>query len=68
LLRCFRFPVVWDSLRTAFLDSYKVATEDSVRYEEMSQNATKFMKDFCSEEVLLKKLDAFIAQVKSYNS
>ena len=68
LLRCFRFPVVWDSLRNAFLDSYKVATEDLGRYDEMSQNATKFMKDFCSEEVLLQKLDTFIAQVKSYNS
>jgi hypothetical protein len=60
--------VVWDSLRNAFLGSYKVATEDSARYEEMSQNATKFMKDFCSEEVLLQKLNTFIAQVKSYNS
>jgi glycosyltransferase involved in cell wall biosynthesis len=68
LLRCFHFPVVWDSLRNAFLDSYKVATEDSARYDEMAQNATRFMKDFCSEEVLLQKLKEFIAQVKSYNS
>jgi hypothetical protein len=68
LLRCFRFPVVWDSLRNAFLDSYKVATEDQARYDEMAQNATQFMKDFCSEEVLIRKLDAFIAQVMSYNS
>ena len=68
LLRCFRFPVVWDSLRNAFLDSYKVATEDQARYDEMAQNSTKFMKGFCSEEVLIQKLREFIAQVQSYNS
>ena len=68
LLRCLRFPVVWDSLRNAFLESYQVATEDPARYQEMSQNATNFMKDFCSEEVLIKKIGDFISQVKSYNS
>ena len=68
LLRCLRFPVVWDSLRNAFLESYQVATEDQARYQEMSKNATNFMKDFCSEEVLIKKIGEFISQVKSYNS
>lgn len=68
LFRCFRFPVVWDSLRTAFIDSYQVATEDHARYDEMSRNATRFMKTFCSEEVLIEKLRSFVAHVKLFNS
>ncbi len=68
LLRCFRFPVVWDSLRNAFIDSYEVATEDQARYSDMSKNATRFMKSYCSEEVVFEKLKKFVAQVKSYNS
>ena len=64
LLRCFRFPIIWDSLRVAFEESYDIAINDPSKYAEMSAAATERMKNYCSEELILGKLQTFIEQVR----
>ena len=64
LLRCFRFPILWDSLRLAFETSYDIAINDPAKYAEMSAAATERMKNHCSEELILGKLQTFIEEVR----
>lgn len=67
LLRCFRFPIIWDSLREAFQTSYDIAINDPGRYSSMSTAATNRMRLICSQEAAQGKLQAFIAEVKQNN-
>jgi hypothetical protein len=64
LLRCFRFPIIWDSLRVAFEKSYEIAVNDSAKYTEMSAAATNRMKNYCSEESIIGKLESFVEEVR----
>ncbi len=64
LLRCFRFPIIWDSLRIAFEKSYDIAVNDPTKYAEMSAAATDRMKNYCSEDSIIGKLESFIEEVK----
>ena len=64
LLRCFRFPVIWDSLRIAFEKSYDIAVNDSAKYTEMSAAATDRMKNYCSEDSIIGKLEYFVEEVR----
>jgi glycosyltransferase involved in cell wall biosynthesis len=64
LLRCFRFPIIWDSLRISFEKSYDIAVNDPTKYAEMSAAATDRMKNYCSEESIIGKLESFIEEVR----
>ena len=64
LLRCFQFPIIWDSLRLAFEKSFDIAVNDPAKYAEMSSAATRLMKNYCSEEIVLEKLQTFIDKVR----
>jgi glycosyltransferase involved in cell wall biosynthesis len=64
LLRCFQFPILWDSLRISFEKSYGIAINDPAKYAEMSAAATERMKNHCSEELIQGKLQAFIEEVR----
>ncbi len=60
VLRAHRYRVDWQSLKLAFQDSYRVATHDPKRYEQMGARAIARMRDHCSEAVALSKLESFL--------
>ena len=60
VLRAHRYRVDWQSLKLAFEDSYRVATRDPKRYEQMGARAIARMRDHCSEAVALSKLESFL--------
>ena len=60
VLRAHRYRVDWQSLKLAFEDSYRIATHDPKRYEQMGALAIARMRDHCSEAVALSKLESFL--------
>jgi glycosyltransferase involved in cell wall biosynthesis len=46
----------WDTLVTAFAESYRTATQDPARYAEMGRNAAETMRLYCSDIVVRDKL------------
>ncbi|MBT4522038.1 MAG: hypothetical protein HOC23_18725 [Halieaceae bacterium] len=62
LFRTLRYRINWESLRDAFLESYRVATEDPERYADMSINAQTQMEAYCSVEAVSNKLSTFLNQ------
>jgi glycosyltransferase involved in cell wall biosynthesis len=67
-VRARRFRVNWQSLHQAFLDSYQVATSNPQRYADMSRNAVRAQREFCSEEVVYEKLIKFISSNSAIGS
>jgi glycosyltransferase involved in cell wall biosynthesis len=48
----------WDSLVTAYEDSYRVAKQDPVRYATMGRRAAQIMRSYCSDEIVKAQLGA----------
>ena len=60
VFRTFRYKVDWESLRDAYLESYRVAQEEGERYKEMSRCANSNLKSHCSQAVATKRMRKFI--------
>lgn len=54
----------WESLYEAYVQSYKVATEDSERYRRMSESAWKSQYEYCSSDRLLPRLESLLNRVR----
>lgn len=50
----------WESIVEQLQLSYQIAQDDQPRYREMSDNAKRKMKDFCSFEVVKSRMQKFI--------
>ena len=59
-LRCLTYPPSWNSLRTAFRDSYRTAVDSPARYQEMSRGATESLRSYCSRAVVTGELRRFL--------
>lgn len=64
LYRCFSFPVIWESLRDAFLESYEIATSDFAKYESMSSNARSTLESVYSARIAGEALIDFMAEIQ----
>lgn len=63
-LRCFTFPVVWESLRDRYRESFECATDDPSRYREMADAAHATTREFCSMETTRESMREFLEQVR----
>lgn len=63
-LRCFTFPVRWESLRQQFLASFDCATSDKDRYARKAERAYELTRDFCSLETTRRTMAEFLEAVK----
>ena len=52
--------VEWPSLRDRLAEAYDITRRDPERYGTLSQGAAELMRTFCSDEVVMDKLDAFL--------
>jgi len=59
-IRAYRHRINWASVARAFADSFGMIRTDPQRYAEMSAAAIEMQRQFCSEELALEKLDAFV--------
>ena len=64
LYRCFSFPVIWESLRDAFSESYEIATLDFSKYKSMSSNARSTLESVYSARVAREALVDFMAKIQ----
>ena len=64
LYRCFSFPVIWESLRDAFSESYEIATLDFAKYKSMSSNARSTLESVYSARVAREALVDFMAKIQ----
>ena len=65
LYKCFSFPVIWESLRDAFLESYEIATLYSTKYESMSVNARSTLESVYSARVAKEAFVDFVAKIQN---
>lgn len=56
-LRTMRYRINWESLYHAYLESYRVAQNDPVRYALMSDYAVESLRRYCSEAVAKERLE-----------
>ena len=72
VFRAKRYRIDWQSLTDAFADAYRTATENSKRYQQMSEAAVERMQDYCSEQAVYEKLEFFLERAltipESYSS
>jgi len=61
--RALRYMTDWASLCTAYRASYEVATQDSVRYGQMSAQAVSRLENFCSQASAQRRLKEVFEQV-----
>jgi glycosyltransferase involved in cell wall biosynthesis len=61
LFRCDRFRMDWESLRDAFLESYRVITEEPERHRVMGQRAMERMHELTATDAVAEKLRAFLS-------
>jgi len=54
--RTTRYRIDWESLRSAYLESFHVAKHDSVRYARMASSAVESLRGFCSKAVAEERL------------
>ena len=54
----------WESLHSAYLNSYSVARGDPERYAAMSEHAWQSQFEFCSREKLAVRLEAFLKRIR----
>lgn len=59
LTRAHRHRISWQSLRDAYVESYRVATRDPERYLRMSQASVDRLRDHASHWVAIEKLGEF---------
>jgi len=59
-IRTLRHRIDAHSLLEAYKESFRVAKEDPLRYQEMSKQATESLRKFCSQEVVEEKLKDFL--------
>jgi hypothetical protein len=60
LFRTERLRLDWESVRDAYLESYRVAKENPAVYHAMAEAACRTMRDHCSEEIVTTRLEAFL--------
>jgi len=60
--RTLRYRIDWDSLRTAYQDSYRVFKQDPTRYEQMAEHAVRSLQQHCSQAVIAERLGAFLLE------
>jgi hypothetical protein len=66
MYRTLRHRIDAQSLMAAFEQSYQVAKQTPARYRAMAQSAKESLRRHCSEEVIEKKLRAFL-QARLYH-
>jgi glycosyltransferase involved in cell wall biosynthesis len=54
--RTTRYRIDWESLRSAYLESFHVAKHDSVRYARMASSAVESLRGFCSKALAEERL------------
>jgi glycosyltransferase involved in cell wall biosynthesis len=59
--RTLRHRIDWESLMLAYRESYRVATEETERYAEMSRHAVESLRRHCSVAVATEKLLTILA-------
>lgn len=59
-LRCFTFPVEWESVHDAFVASHQVASLDPQRYALMRKAASASLGEFCSAETVRSGMAGFL--------
>ena len=55
-----RHRVFWSALRDAFVEAYRVSSEQPTRYAELALAASGTMRDFCGDAVVAAALDSFL--------
>ncbi len=68
LLKCFTFPIDWNSLRLAYVTSYEIAIKNEAQYELMRRSAYETMKEYCSNKVVSIAFNKFLIKVKAQQS
>lgn len=63
VLRTFRYRIDWQSLRDAYLESYRVACHEPARYMNMAQQAHRDLQQHCSKKVITDRLKDFLAEL-----
>lgn len=58
--RTLRYRIDWDTLRSAYLASYRVFKQDRARYEQMAESAVHSLQRHCSHAVIAERLRQFI--------
>lgn len=61
-LRTFRYRINWESLYHAYLDSYQVAKNNPLLYENMSACAVESLKKYCSKAVVKERLERVFSE------
>lgn len=59
--RTLRYRIDWDSLRHAYLESYRVFKQDRARYEKMAGSAVSSLQRHCSQALTEQRLRDFFA-------
>ena len=61
LLRTLLYRVNWDSLEQQLRLSYQTAKNDSAKYRTMSRHSLLTMAEYCSDEIIQKKINHVVA-------
>ncbi|MQR02596.1 glycosyltransferase [Glaciimonas soli] len=59
--RTLRYRIDWGTLLNAYKESYRVARQDPVRYQQMAEHAVQKLQKHCSREVVKERLLTFFA-------
>lgn len=54
--RTLRYRIDWESLYNAYLESYRIAQNDPVRYAIMSEGAVESLRKYCSDDIVREQL------------
>ena len=60
VLRAFRYRIDWQSLRDAYLESYRVACHEPERYMKMAEQAHQDLRQHCSKKIIADRLRDFL--------
>jgi hypothetical protein len=55
-----RHSIEWPSLRDAYREAYRIATQDPGRWSAMAQNAATSVRAYCADDVLAPSLASFL--------
>lgn len=65
LIRTLQYRVNWDSLEQQLRLSYQTAKNDSAKYRTMSRHSLLTMAEYCSDEIIQKKISHVVAMAIS---
>ncbi|EIU7147862.1 glycosyltransferase [Pseudomonas aeruginosa] len=60
-----RYRPSWESLKEAYLESYRVAREQPERYRQLSAAANQRMRGYCAGDVVRQRLEPFLSARKA---